>query len=565
MKNLVPKKFLSIPILYRASLFLILHSSFFIFNPARAQWWDTYSEKTGLVLSLHQSDSTFELYSPLQTSDPIPISKWSLRNDTLRLECASIGFKATLTHSCSSPSSFANSPSKLEGVPDTKQSCSSPKLGEGNPSETRMEECVWTGTWRQGLLKETVTFHPVDTLFQLRRPQTPQPPYRFNEETVAVDYVDSHGNTVHLEGTLTYPKQSNSSPQLGEGDRRSTAVEECVKYPTLLLVSGSGQQNRDEEIFQHKPFLVLADYLATRGIAVLRYDDRGVGASYCSSPSSPSNSPSKLEGVAEGQGRVSTASRGVCINSADTYLFSEDAEALFNVLKNNPHVDPNRLGIGGHSEGGAIAPMVAARNKDVKFVLMLAGQGCTGLEVLVQQNEALFRTRGVSDSLCALRAACMHELFAASVETQRAASHTYAASHLSVKDYQNIILRHTEGLSKEQIDSIDLKKGSVYALKQQLDTRWMQTFLTLDPADFLPKVKCPVLALNGSNDLQVLPHPNLDRIRQLCPQADCRELPGLNHLFQHCTTGLPSEYMMTEETFAPEAMKAIADWILALP
>ena len=524
------------------SAFFILNSSFFIPNSAHAQWWDAYSEKTGLVLSLHQTDSAYELYSPLQTSDPIPVSKWSLRNDTLQLECASIGFKATLKHSCSSPSPSPNSPSKLEGVPDTKQSCSSPKLGEEDPSETRVEECVWTGTWRQGLLKEIVTFRPADTLFQLHRPQTPQPPYRFNEETVTADYIDSQGNSVHLEGTLTYPKQSNSSP-----------------FPTLLLVSGSGQQNRDEEIFQHKPFLVLADYLASRGIAVLRYDDRGVGASYCSSPSSPSNSPSKLEGVAEGQGRVSTASRGVCIDSADTYLFSEDAEAIFNALKDNPHVDPARLGIGGHSEGGAIAPIVAARNKDVKFVLMLAGQGCTGLEVLVQQNEALFRTKGVSDSLCAIRATCMQELFAASVETQR------AASHLSVKEYQNIILRHTEDLSKEQIDSIDLKKGSAYALKQQLDTRWMQTFLTLDPADFLPKVKCPVLALNGSNDLQVIPHPNLERIKVLCPQADCRELPGLNHLFQHCTTGLPSEYMMIEETFDPEAMKAIADWILALP
>ena len=505
------------------SAFFILNSSFFIPNSAHAQWWDAYSEKTGLVLSLHQTDSAFELYSPLQTSDPIPVSQWSLQNDTLRLECVSIGFKATLKHSCSSSSPSPNSPSILEGVPDTKQSCSSPKLGEGDPSETRVEECVWTGTWRQGLMKEAVTFRPADTLFQLHRPQTPQPPYRFNEETVTADYIDSQGNSVHLEGTLTYPKQSNSSP-----------------FPTLLLVSGSGQQNRDEEIFQHKPFLVLADYLASRGIAVLRYDDRGVGASYCSSP--------KLGEVA-----AQRADGGVCIDSADTRLFAEDAEVMFNVLKNNPHVDSARCGIGGHSEGGAIAPLVAVRNKDVKFVVMLAGQGCAGLEVLVQQNEAIFKANGLSERLVAVRTNCFHELFQLPEGSKK-------------KDYQEVIDRHTASLSKAQVDSIGLGKGSAYQMKQQLDSRWMRTFLTLNPADYLPKVQCPILALQGAKDCQVVAVPNIEQITLLTGKnTHCEIFADLNHLFQHCTTGLPSEYMMIEETFDPEAMKAIADWILALP
>ena len=427
---------------------------------AHAQWWTGWSQQTSLALCIHQTDNSFELYSPLQTSDPIPVSKWSLHNDTLRLECSSIGFKATLTKRDSS----------------------------------------WTGTWRQGLLKESITFHPADTLYQLRRPQTPQPPYRFNEETITADYTDSQGNAVHLEGTLSYPK--------GAGP-----------YPTLVLVSGSGQQNRDEELFFHKPFLVLADYLASRGIAVLRYDDRGVGAS---------TGP---------------------LDSADTYLFAEDAEAMFNALKNNPHVDPARLGIGGHSEGGAIAPMVAARNKDVKFVVMLAGQGCTGLEVLMQQNEALYHVKGVSDSLVAVRTRCMRELFDLPKES-------------SVKDYQAVILRHTSGLSKEQIDSIDLKKGTAYALKQQLGTRWMQTFLHLDPAEYLPKVKCKILALNGWKDCQVLCEPNLNRIEDLTGgRAVCNQQRWLNHLFQHCETGSPDEYMLIEETFAPQTMKTIADFI----
>ena len=294
-----------------------------------------------------------------------------------------------------------------------------------------------------------------------------------------------------------------------------------TRYPCLVLVSGSGQQNRDEEIFQHKPFLVLADYLASRGIAVLRYDDRGMGAS---------TGP---------------------LDSVDTRLFAEDAEAMFNALKGTPHVDPARLGIGGHSEGGAIAPMVAARNKDVKFVVMLAGQGCTGGDVMLQQNEAIYRASGLSESLLAVRMACMHELFSMPAGS-------------SQKDYKAVLARHTAGLSKEQVDSVGLGRGTAAAIKQQLDSRWMQTFLTLDPAEYLPKVKCPMLALNGSKDTQVLPLPNQQRVKQLCPKADCRTLPDLNHLFQHCTTGSPDEYILIEETFAPEAMQAIADFILKI-
>ncbi len=449
------------------SIFLISHFSFP--HSANAQhWWTGWSQQTGLALCIHHSDSTYELYSPLQTSDPIPVSKWSLRNDTLRLNCKTIGLKITLVR----------------------------------------EDSLWTGTWSQGLIKEAITFHPADTLYQLRRPQTPLPPYRFDEEIVSVDYTDSQGNDIHLEGSLSVPRGTAS------------------RYPTLVLVSGSGQQNRDEELFFHKPFLVLADYLASRGIAVLRYDDRGVGASTGS------------------------------VDSADTYLFAEDAEAMFNALKNNPHVDPARLGIGGHSEGGAIAPMVASRNKEVQFVVMLAGQGCPGFEVLLQQNDALYRAKGLGDSLLMLRDACMREIFALAIQTPSP----------TVKDYQSVILRHTEGLSQEQIDGIGLKKGIAYTLKQQLDTRWMRIFLTLDPAEYLPKVQCPILSLQGAKDLQVLAEQNSKEIDRLTGhRASIQIFPDLNHLFQHSETGSPDEYVRIEETFAPNAMKAIADWILNLP
>lgn len=420
------------------------------------------SQKTGLALCIHLTDTAAELYSPMQTSDPIPVSSWSLRGDSLRVDCKSIGLKINAVR----------------------------------------RDSTFVGYWKQSIIKEDITFYPTDTLFSLRRPQTPQAPYRFDEEIITADFTDSQGNAVHLEGTLTYPK--------GGG-----------RYPCVVLVSGSGQQNRDEEIMQHRPFLVLADYLASRGIAVLRYDDRGVGKS---------------------TGEVETA---------DTRLFSEDAEAMFRAARKNKHVDPRRLGIGGHSEGGAIAPMVAARNSDVRFVVMLAGQGCTGLDVLLQQNEALFRTAGVADSLVALRVACMRDLLQLPEGSKKSA-------------YQDVIDRHTAGLTKEQKEAIGFAKGTAYQMKQQLDMRWMRAFVALDPADYLPRVKCPVLALNGTKDCQVVAEPNLRRIKELCPKADCRRVEGVNHLFQHCATGAAAEYMLIEETFAPEAMKAVADWLLGL-
>lgn len=439
---------------------------------AHAQWFTGMSQKTGLALCIHLADSSCEVYSPMQTMDPIAVSKWSLQNDSLRIECKGIGLKINLTRH----------PNSSEGV---------------------VEEYEWRGYWKQGLLKENITFLPTDTIFTLRRPQTPQQPYSFDEETIAADYTDSQGNKVHLEGTLSLPRGNAS------------------RYPCIVLVSGSGQQNRDEEIMQHKPFLVLADYLASRGIAVLRYDDRGVGASTGN------------------------------LDNSTTELFAEDAEAMLRAVRKNKHVDSKRLGMGGHSEGGAIAPMVAARNKDVKFVVMLAGQGCTGRDVLLQQNDAIYRAGGTADSLVAIRVKCFRELFSLPQESKQ-------------KDYQAIIDRHTANLTKEQKDEIGLGKGTAYQMKQQMDIPWMRAFIALDPSEYLPKVNCPVLALNGSNDCQVVSKPNLDRIKALCPKADCRELPGLNHLFQHSDTGSPNEYILIEETFSPEAMKTIADWILGL-
>ena len=197
-------------------------------------------------------------------------------------------------------------------------------------------------------------------------------------------------------------------------------------------------------------------------------------------------------------------------------------------------------------------PLVAARNKAAKFVVMLAGMGCTGLDILLQQNEAIYRAKGVSERLCQVRVACMRDIFA-------------LPKGSTVKDYQAVILRHTEGLTPAEADSIDLKKGMAYAMRQQVETPWWQGFLRLDPADYLPQVKAPILALQGTKDCQVLALPNIEGITRLTgSNTQHAILVGLNHLFQHCTTGALDEYVRIEETFAPEAMEKIADFILNL-
>lgn len=431
---------------------------------AHGQWYTGWSRQTGLALSLHLTDSMPVLYSPMQSTDPLVTSFSSRRGDTLNVECASVGFRMWL-------------------VPDG--------------------ECL-RGVWRQGVLKEDITFCPADTLFQLRRPQTPQPPFSFDEEAVEVDYTDSQGNAVHLSGTLALPRNAGR------------------RFPTVVMVSGSGQQNRDEELMFHKPFLVLADYLASRGIASVRYDDRGVGQSM---------GP---------------------LDSADTRLFAEDAEAILSAVMKDKRVDRRQVGLLGHSEGGAIAALVAARNRDVAFVVMMAGAGCAGKDILLQQNEAIYAATGVADSLVAVRMACMREAFDMPLGS-------------SQKDYKALIDRHTVSLDKEQKESIGLGRGAASALRQQIENRWMRTFLVLDPAEYLTKLRCPLLALNGNRDCQVVAAPNLDRIREVTKhRAQCYELQGLNHLFQHCTTGTPDEYVRIEETMAPEAMAAVAEWVLSL-
>jgi len=352
------------------------------------------------------------------------------------------------------------------------------------------------GKWSQGggtlplLLKRVKD----QAELELKRPQVPVKPYPYREEEVT--YANKAQN-VTLAATFTIPQ--------GKGP-----------FPAVLLITGSGPQDRDESLLGHKPFLILSDYLTRHGIAVLRADDRGTA---------------KSTGVFAG---------------ATTADFSTDTEAGIAYLKTRSEVDPHKIGLIGHSEGGVIAPMVAARNKDVAFIVMMAGTGVPGDQILPAQSEAIAVASGTNPDEAAKNAAKEKEMLTL-VETE--------------KD-QSVL----EKKMKEKMAG-DVPDAQIGMQIQQITSPWFRYFLTYDPATALRKVTCPVLAINGSLDKQVLPDQNIPAIRKALDEAgnkhvEIDELPGLNHLFQTAKTGAPTEYAEIEETMSPVALEKISSWIL---
>lgn len=329
---------------------------------------------------------------------------------------------------------------------------------------------------------------------QKARPQDPQPPFDYHIEEVTF-VNEKEGNT--LAGTLTIPE--------GEGP-----------FPAMVLVSGSGQQNRDEELMNHRPFWVIADYCARHGIAVLRYDDRGIGGS---------------------TGEVENAT------SMD---FSYDAEAAFDYLRNRKEINASEVGILGHSEGGIINFMVAARRPEVAFLVSLAGPSVNGIEVLKAQGEAIYRAQGLPEEAIAMTSAVNNQLYG--------------------------IIEKSE--SREEADSLlrQLVKGWGYNEELteqtvgQMTSPWMYYFLKYDPTEAIVKTNCPALLLNGSKDLQVIASQNLPGYEKIIADygktnLTLHELPDLNHLFQHCETGSPNEYFEIEETISPEVLEMIVGFV----
>ena len=317
----------------------------------------------------------------------------------------------------------------------------------------------FAGKLQDGELKGVFTQHGFKLPLNLKpgeraaakRPQTPKPPYPYQREEVS--FVNAQAEAT-LAGTLTLPQDAR-----------------CV----VLMVTGSGQQNRDEELFEHKPFAVIADYLARHGIATLRYDDRATGASV-----------------------------GGEVKSATTRDFMGDAAAGLDFLRSRNTFD--KVGILGHSEGGAIAFMLGAQQKP-DFVISLAGPGVKGDTLLAAQANRILALHGMPESM-------------------------------TVEKYRQ----------QQSVQSVP----------------WIKWFMDYDPTDDIRRTHCPVMAINGDRDCQVISSQNLTAIYQLLPPSEknlIKEYPGLNHLFQHCQTGLPTEYGMIEETISQEVLKDIADWL----
>ena len=282
-----------------------------------------------------------------------------------------------------------------------------------------------------------------------------------------------------------------------------------------MLITGSGPQDRNESLLGHKPFLVLSDYLTRHGIAVLRADDRGVG---------------KSTGV---------------FAQATTADFATDTEAGVAYLKTRAEVNPHKIGLIGHSEGAVIAPMVAARNQDVAFIVMMAGTGVPGDQVLVAQGEAIQIASGKNPEEAAKNAAKERQILTL-VETE--------------KDQAVLEKELKEKMAGE------VPEAQIGLQISEITSPWLRYFLTYDPATALRRVTCPVLVLNGEKDKQVLPSQNLPAIRKALEEAgnqhfEIDELPGLNHLFQRAETGAPAEYAEIEETMSPVALEKMASWI----
>ena len=340
---------------------------------------------------------------------------------------------------------------------------------------------------------------------EVKRPQEPTEPYPYYSEDVT--FKNSKAD-ISLSGTLTLPKKRG-------------------KYPVVILISGSGPQNRDEELLGHKPFLILSDYLTRNGIGVLRYDDRGVG---------------------ESTGDFEAA------NSAD---LATDVQSAVEYLKTRKEVDKNHIGLIGHSEGGVIAPMVASESDDVSFIVLLAGTGIRGDKLLLMQQELIWRANGMSEEeieKSLKTSAALFEIIVESNDVEKLKDDlTIALSEIIEKDSVEI----PEGTSKEKF---------VENQVDQISTTWMQYFLKYDPAPTLEKVNCPVLAINGEKDLQVPPKENLEAIAESLrkggnDQVTIKEFENLNHLFQESETGSPDEYASIEQTFSPIALKAVLEWI----
>lgn len=373
------------------------------------------------------------------------------------------------------------------------------------------------GTFLQGAAFPLV-LTKVAAVKATKRPQTPMPPFPYNSREVEYYNAD---RSVKFAGTLTYPAIKPGTDTAGK-----------PRFATIMLITGSGPQDRDENILLHKPFAVLADKLTRQGFAVLRVDDRGVG---------------KTTGV---------------FATATSAGFANDVEAGIDYLKTLSEVDSTRLGLMGHSEGGMIAPMVASKRKDVKFIVMLAGPGVKITQLMAEQIYKTSIAEGNSEAVSRLGRRLYEQAAFAVLNLKDTAA-------MRKKIVEQITLDYPA--NKILYDSLELntpENQNSYAsgrIKSML-APWYRYFVAFDPAPYLQKLFCDVLALNGEKDVQVLPASNLAGIRAALKKSNSKnykveQVAGLNHLFQTCKTCSPAEYGELEETFSPVALGIITEWL----
>ena len=336
-----------------------------------------------------------------------------------------------------------------------------------------------------------------------KRPQEPQPPFPYKVEEVSVKNTQ---DGITLAGTLTLPEKGN-------------------KFPAVVLVTGSGAQNRDEEIMGHKPFLVIADYLTRNGIAVLRCDDRGTAAS---------------------QGDYA---------SATNEDFAKDTEAALNYLRSRKEINTRKIGIIGHSCGGTIAFDIAAKDSNISFIISLAGAAVRGDSLMLKQVELISKSQGMPDPVWQTMKPSVRHRYSLLQQTDK------SADEIRKEVYADV----TRTMSAEQLKDLN----TVQQLSAQINSMtspWYLHFMRYDPTASLKKIKCPVLALNGEKDIQVDADMNLAAIKQHISEngnknVTIKAYPKLNHLFQTCEKGTLAEYGQLEETINPEVLKDMTEWI----
>lgn len=424
-----------------------------------------------VVFNISKSGNGFSstMDSPDQGAKGIPVTFTSFENSVLKLTVANLGveYEGTLTKNNTIKGTFR-------------------QAGQSFPMDLSREKI------------EKV---------KIVRTQEPVSPFPYYSEDVKfANTVDK----ISLAGTLTLPKKEGV-------------------FPVVILISGSGRHNRNGELMGHKPFLVLADHLTRKGIAVLRFDDRG---------------------TAESTGDFKNAT------SVD---FARDVESAIKYLQTRKEVNKKQIGLIGHCEGGIIAPMVAAESKDIHFIVLLAGTGIHGDQLLLLQQELIGKASGISDADLQKSKVINKGVFDIILKTNNDQSlKTELTTYLkrSLKDIPASV--KPAGMNEDDFVKLQVN---------QLTTPWMNYFIKYDPAPMLEKVRCPVLAINGAKDLQVPAKINLEAIYKALKKGGNKKvttkiLPGLNHLFQECTTGSPSEYAKIDQTFSPIALNEITSWVL---